>query len=63
MVLADFSPCVHHLFTLLVQVPRMSGKQNKKITIELPTGLYHALRNEAKRQGVDLPEFVRRKVS
>ena len=40
----------------------MSGQQQKKITIELPAGLYHALRNEAKRQGLDLPEFVRRKI-
>ncbi len=40
----------------------MSGNNNKKITIELPTGLYHALRNEAKRQGLDLPDFVRQKI-
>jgi hypothetical protein len=40
----------------------MSDTENKKITIELPTGLYHALRSEAKRQGLDLPDFVRRKI-
>ena len=34
----------------------------EKITIELPAALYHALRNEAKRQGLDLPDFVRRKI-
>lgn len=40
----------------------MSDPQPRKKTIELPRALYHALRNEAKRQGIDLPDFVRRNV-
>lgn len=40
----------------------MSERDNKKISIELPPALYHALRNETKRQGLELPDFVRRKI-
>ncbi|MFK7910801.1 MAG: hypothetical protein AB8F34_09360 [Akkermansiaceae bacterium] len=40
----------------------MKKNEREKITIELPTSVYHALRNEAKRRGLDLPEFIRRKI-
>ena len=40
----------------------MSKKQNEKITIELPVHVYHHLRSQAKRVGIDLPGFVRRHV-
>lgn len=40
----------------------MNEDHGEKITIELPAALYHVLRNEAKRQGLDLPDFVRRKI-
>ena len=34
----------------------------EKITICLPSALYNVLRNQAYRQNISLPEFVRRKV-
>ena len=40
----------------------MTEDHREKITIELPAALYHALRNKAKREGLDLPDFVRRKI-
>lgn len=40
----------------------MSKTEDDKIIIELPTALYHLLRNEAKRQGVDLPPFIRKRI-
>lgn len=40
----------------------MSERDSEQITIELPRRLYHVLRREAKRQGVELPDFVKRKI-
>lgn len=42
--------------------PIMKPKSTEKITITLPSALYHQLRNEAHRQGITLPEIIRKKV-
>ncbi|MGB0993989.1 MAG: hypothetical protein ACPG32_16155 [Akkermansiaceae bacterium] len=41
----------------------MKTNRDEKIQIELPASIYHALRNEAKRQGIDLPQFIRKKIN
>ncbi|WP_435894286.1 hypothetical protein [Oceaniferula spumae] len=40
----------------------MNDEPTEKLTIQLPHSVYHALRNQAKRQNVSLPEFVQRKI-
>ena len=40
----------------------MKSEGTQKITITLPHAVYHQLRNEAQRQGVSLPEFIKQKV-
>ena len=40
----------------------MKNEPTEKLTITLPQSLYHALRNQAHKQGVSLPEFVQKKI-
>ena len=40
----------------------MNENHPEKITLELPADLYYALRNEAMRQSIDFPGFVRQKI-
>lgn len=40
----------------------MNDDPTKKITITLPSAVYHQLRNQAYKQGLSLPEFIQKKV-
>lgn len=40
----------------------MKHESTERITLTLPSSLYHALRSQAYRQGVSLPEFIKKKV-
>lgn len=40
----------------------MKDEPTEKLTITLPQALYHALRNQAYKQGLSLPEFIQKKI-
>ena len=40
----------------------MKYESTEKITLKLPSTLYHALRNQAYKQGVALPDFIKSKI-
>jgi len=40
----------------------MNQEPSTKITLSLPSGVYHRLRNEAHRQNISLPEMIRKKI-
>ncbi|MBK1856002.1 hypothetical protein JO972_13610 [Verrucomicrobiaceae bacterium 5K15] len=40
----------------------MNETSSEKITIQLPHSVYHALRNQAKKQNLSLPEMVQQKI-
>jgi len=40
----------------------MNNEPTHKITLTLPSSLYHALRNQAYAQNISLPEFIQKKI-
>ncbi|MBT8036799.1 MAG: hypothetical protein KJO21_04570 [Verrucomicrobiae bacterium] len=40
----------------------MKNETTEKLTITLPSSLYHSLRNKAHKQAISLPEFIQKKI-
>lgn len=58
-----FSHNIHHDFIIPWQIANlMKPEHTEKITITLPSALYHTLRDQAYKQGVSLPEFIQKKI-